>query len=75
MPSDGSSRPQLAARVVLALLLAAFGLWTLHRYLPALVWAAHSGHRRMAAVPARPAPLAARQAHIMLPTVFTLVLG
>jgi predicted PurR-regulated permease PerM len=36
---DGPSRPQIAARVVLALLLAGFGLWTLHRYLPALIWA------------------------------------
>ncbi|HEY2133863.1 MAG TPA: AI-2E family transporter [Acetobacteraceae bacterium] len=36
---DGSSRPQQAARAILALALTALGLWTLHRYLPALIWA------------------------------------
>jgi predicted PurR-regulated permease PerM len=40
MTPDGASRPQQAAKAALALLLAALGLWTLHRYLPALIWAA-----------------------------------
>ncbi|HEY4172334.1 MAG TPA: AI-2E family transporter [Rhodopila sp.] len=37
---DGASRPQRIAKAALALLLAVLGLWTLHRYLPALIWAA-----------------------------------
>ena len=36
---SGASRRQQAARFTLALLLAGLGLWTLHRYLPALIWA------------------------------------
>jgi predicted PurR-regulated permease PerM len=40
VPPDGASRLQQSARVVLALLLAGLGIWTLHRYLPALIWAA-----------------------------------
>ena len=38
--SDGASRPQQSAMGALALLLTGLGLWTLHRYLPALIWAA-----------------------------------
>jgi predicted PurR-regulated permease PerM len=37
---DGASRPQQAAKAALALLLTGLGVWTLHRYLPALIWAA-----------------------------------
>jgi predicted PurR-regulated permease PerM len=37
---DGSSGRQQAARLVLVLLLTLLGMWTLHRYLPALIWAA-----------------------------------
>jgi predicted PurR-regulated permease PerM len=40
LAQDGSSPPQQAAKAVLALLLAVLGIWTLHRYLPALIWAA-----------------------------------
>jgi len=36
---DGASKPQQSAKAVLALLLTGLGLWTLHRYLPALIWA------------------------------------
>jgi predicted PurR-regulated permease PerM len=36
---DGSSQTQNAAKAILALLLAGLGLWTLHRYIPALIWA------------------------------------
>jgi predicted PurR-regulated permease PerM len=36
---DGASRPQQVAKAVLALLLTLLGIWTLHRYLPALIWA------------------------------------
>jgi predicted PurR-regulated permease PerM len=39
LSGDGATRPQQTAKFVLALLLAAIGLWTLHRYLPALIWA------------------------------------
>jgi predicted PurR-regulated permease PerM len=38
--TTGASRPQQTAKAALALLLAALGLWMLHRYLPALIWAA-----------------------------------
>src|SRR6476659_9141268 len=37
---NGASRAQQAAKFVLALVLVGLGLWTLHRYLPALIWAA-----------------------------------
>ena len=37
---DGASRSQQAAKAALALLLTGLGVWTLHRYLPALIWAA-----------------------------------
>jgi predicted PurR-regulated permease PerM len=40
MAPDGASRPQQATKAALALVLTALGLWTLHRYLPALIWAA-----------------------------------
>jgi predicted PurR-regulated permease PerM len=40
MVPGGASVPQQGARFVLALLLTLAGVWTLHRYLPALVWAA-----------------------------------
>jgi predicted PurR-regulated permease PerM len=38
--TDGASRAQQAAKAALALLLTAAGAWTLHGYLPALIWAA-----------------------------------
>jgi predicted PurR-regulated permease PerM len=38
--ADGASRPQQGAKAALALLLTGLGAWTLHRYLPALIWAA-----------------------------------
>jgi predicted PurR-regulated permease PerM len=73
--ADGSSRPQLAARFVLALLLAGMGLWALHRYLPALLWAA------ILAIAVWPLYQRALRRwppgkhNILLPAVFTLVLG
>ncbi len=39
MTSDTERPSQRAARLVLALALVGLGLWTLHRFLPALVWA------------------------------------
>jgi predicted PurR-regulated permease PerM len=36
---DGATRPQQGAKSALALLLTALGLWTLHQYVPALIWA------------------------------------
>jgi predicted PurR-regulated permease PerM len=74
-PSDESSRPQLAARVVLALLLAGFGLWALHRYLAALIWAA------ILAIAVWPLYQRALRRwppgkhNILLPAIFTVVLG
>jgi predicted PurR-regulated permease PerM len=75
MPPDESSRPQLVARIMLALLLAGFGLWTLHRYLPALLWAA------ILAIAVWPLYQRALRRwppgkhNILLPTAFTVVLG
>jgi predicted PurR-regulated permease PerM len=75
MPSDESSRSQLAARVVLALLLAGLGLWALHRYLAALIWAA------ILAIAVWPLYQRALRRwppgkhNILLPAVFTVVLG
>jgi predicted PurR-regulated permease PerM len=75
MEQSGATRPQLAARIALALLLVGFGLWTLHRYLPALLWAAILAiavwplYRR--AVTRWPPG----RHNILLPAVFTLVLG
>ncbi len=75
MSQDGSTRPQLMARVALALALAGFGVWTLHRYLPALLWAAILAiavwplYRR--AVGRWPPG----RHNIVLPALFTLVLG
>lgn len=38
--TDGASRPQQLAKAALALLLTGLGVWTVHRFLPALIWAA-----------------------------------
>ena len=38
-PAHTPTRAQLTARVVLAIALIVLGLWTLHEFLPALVWA------------------------------------
>ncbi len=74
MPGS-DSRPQQAARVALALLLAGAGVWTLHRYVPALLWAAilaiavwppyQRGARRWP--PGRH--------NVLLPAAFTLTIG
>ena len=75
MSQDGSTRPQLMARVALALVLAGFGLWTLHRYLPALLWAA------ILAIAVWPLYRRAVRRwppgrhNLVLPGVFTLLLG
>jgi len=39
MTSDTEVRHQRTARILLALLLAGAGIWTLHRFIPALIWA------------------------------------
>ena len=73
--SDGASRPQQGARGALALVLAGLGLWTLHRYLPALIWAAILAiavwplHQR--AVRRWPPG----KHNILLPSVFTLAIA
>lgn len=75
MSGDGSTRPQLMARVALALILTGFGVWTLHRYMPALLWAA------ILAIAVWPLYRRAvrhwppGKHNILLPAVFTLVLG
>ncbi|HEY4040218.1 MAG TPA: AI-2E family transporter [Rhodopila sp.] len=75
LAQDGSSRPQQAARTVLALLLTLLGLWTLHRYLPALIWAA------ILAIAVWPLYQRAvrrwppGEHNILLPAVFTAALG
>jgi predicted PurR-regulated permease PerM len=38
-PVDSHARTQAAARVLLATVLAAFGLWTIWEFIPAIVWA------------------------------------
>ena len=75
LAADGASRPQQAARAVLALLLAGLGIWTLHRYLPALIWAA------ILAIAVWPLYQRALRHwppgkhNILLPSVFTLALA
>jgi predicted PurR-regulated permease PerM len=72
---DGASRLQQAAKAVLALSLTLLGVWTLHRYMPALIWA---GILAIAV-----GPLYQRAVrrwppgkhNILLPSVFTLALG
>ena len=72
---DGASRPQQAAKTALVLLLTLLGLWTLHRYLPALIWAA------ILAIAVWPLYQRAVRRwppgkhNILLPSVFTLVLA
>ncbi|MDR3531344.1 MAG: AI-2E family transporter [Rhodopila sp.] len=73
--SDGASRPQQAARAALALLLAGLGMWALHRYLPALIWAS------ILAIAVWPLYQRAvrrwppRKHNILLPAVFTAAIG
>jgi predicted PurR-regulated permease PerM len=75
MAHDGSSRPQQAARAVLALLLTLLGLWTLYRYLPALIWAP------ILAIAVWPLYQRATRRwppgkhNILVPAAFTLVIG
>ncbi len=73
--AQGSSRPQQAAKAVLVLLLIVAGLWTLRRYLPALVWAA------ILAIAVWPLYQRAIRRwppgrhNILLPSLFTAVIG
>ena len=72
---DGTSGPQKAAKALLALSLTLLGVWTLHRYLPALIWAP------ILAIAVW--PMYQRAVHrfppgrhnILLPSIFTLALG
>jgi predicted PurR-regulated permease PerM len=72
---DGASRPQQVAKAALVLLLTALGVWTLHRYLPALIWAS------ILAIAVWPLYVRATRRwppgkhNIVLPSVFTLALG
>src|SRR6201994_892441 len=71
----GASRAQQAAKFVLALLLVGLGLWALHRYLPALIWAS------ILAIAVWPLYQRALRRwppgkhNILLPALFTVVLG
>jgi predicted PurR-regulated permease PerM len=73
--SDGASNPQQGAKAALALLLTGLGLWTLHRYLPALIWAA------ILAIAVWPLYQRAcrrwppRKGNVVLPSVFTLAIA
>jgi predicted PurR-regulated permease PerM len=73
--ADGATRPQQGAKAALVLLLTALGLWTLHRYLPALIWAP------ILAIAVWPLYQRAVRRwppgkhNILLPSVFTLALG
>jgi predicted PurR-regulated permease PerM len=75
LAADGASRPQQAAKAILALLLTLLGGWTLHRYLPALIWAA------ILAIAVWPLYQRAVRRwppgkhNILLPSVFTAALG
>jgi predicted PurR-regulated permease PerM len=75
LTADGASRPQQAAKAILALLLTLLGGWTLHRYLPALIWAA------ILAIAVWPLYQRAVRRwppgkhNILLPSVFTAALG
>jgi predicted PurR-regulated permease PerM len=75
LASDGATRSQQGAKAALALLLAALGLWTLHRYLPALIWAP------ILAIAVWPLYQRAMRRwppgkhNVLLPSVFTLALG
>jgi predicted PurR-regulated permease PerM len=72
---NGVSGSQQGARAALAVVLVGLGLWTLHRYLPALIWAA------ILAIAVW--PLYQRAMHrwppgkhnILLPSVFTVVIA
>lgn len=75
LAQDGSTRPQQAAKAILALLLTLLGGWTLHRYLPALIWA---GILAIAVWPLYQRAVRRwppSKHNILLPSVFTLVLG
>ena len=73
--AQAASRPQQTAKAALALLLTGLGLWTLHRYLPALIWAA------ILAIAVWPLYQRAVRRwppgkhNILLPSVFTLALA
>jgi predicted PurR-regulated permease PerM len=75
MTAESGSRPQQAARAVLALLLVLLGLWTLYRYLPALIWAA------ILAIAVWPLLRRARRRwppgkhNVVLPAAFTAAIG
>jgi predicted PurR-regulated permease PerM len=72
---DGATRLQQAAKAVLTLLLTLLGVWTLHRYLPALIWA---GILAIAVWPMYQRAVRRRppgKHNILLPAVFTAALG
>jgi predicted PurR-regulated permease PerM len=72
---DGASRPQQIAKAALALLLTGLGLWTLHRYLPALIWAAILVIAVWPLYQRAVTRWPPGKHNILLPSIFTLGLG
>jgi predicted PurR-regulated permease PerM len=75
LAGDGATRPQQGAKAALALLLAALGLWTLHRYLPALIWAAILAIAVWPLYQRAVRRLPPGKHNVLLPSAFTLAMG
>jgi len=75
LAAHGASRPQQAAKGVLVLLLVLLGLWTLHRYLPALVWAGILAIAVWPLYQRTKRRWAASKHNVLLPALFTIVIG
>lgn len=75
VPGDGASQQQQGAKAALALLLTGLGLWTLHRYLPALIWAGILGIAFWPLYQRAVRRWPPGKHNILLPSVFTLAIG
>ncbi|HVY16824.1 MAG TPA: AI-2E family transporter [Rhodopila sp.] len=75
MTQEPASRAQWVARIALGLLLLAAGFWTLHRYIPALLWAAILGIAVWPLYQRAVRRWPPGQHNIVLPGVFTLIIG
>jgi predicted PurR-regulated permease PerM len=73
--TDGASRPQQAARLAMALFLFALGAWTLHRYLPALLWAAILAIAVWPLFRRAEARFPPGRHHILWPALFTAIIA
>jgi predicted PurR-regulated permease PerM len=72
---DGATGPQKAAKAVLALSLTLLGAWTLHRYIPALIWAPILAIAVWPLYQRSIRRFPPGRHNILLPIVFTLALG